>query len=525
MAYPDDDTTPYWASTVPVLGLDDGRPKGPLDLPLEFLLSGQFARALSEASNPRIPADLMPFPRVPSHMLPPASPMGDWSSNPSLPTPANVSAGFASPPARLPPSFAPAPPVEHLDAGKYWGSSSALPEAPAPSSAHGFYHSPIPQAPSWDSVPQPADNAAQSFWQPPSPPSWDVPVPPVEYPDLARYWGAPPAPSAANEPPPTGLWVTESSAPQAVPRALTPADLARRSRDAENALALARFFAPDLVDYLTTPAPLPKYTPNAAGKIPPIDYHPNEAGAGVDALLNILSLPAGGLGKVATAAAPMAARIARGATKTALPMDAASIAQRAKAMNMADDVFWRGERSGALPTSYPEGAYFSRLKERGDAFAQHGGRPEAREFRLDLTKALKDYEPVTAEQIGRLVASAARHDPKWAAELVDMVAPGRSIDWMLGFAKARPNDLVADSGAHIRQMIDYSANPVRILRDAGFNALDNGVDVRKLDGYGIRLANAVFDPARRRSKNISAALAGGSVAPTLAEILMNPRSD
>lgn len=96
---------------------------------------------------------------------------------------------------------------------------------------------------------------------------------------------------------------------------------------------------------------------------------------------------------------------------------------------------------------------------------------------------------------------------------------------MLGFAKARPNDVFFDSGAHIRQIIDYSADPVRILKGAGFNALDNGVDVRNLDGYGIRLANAVFDPARRRVRNISAALAGGAATPTLTEILLNPRPD
>jgi hypothetical protein len=222
MAYPDDDTTPYWASTVPVLGLDDGRPKGPLDLPLEFLLSGQFARAISEASNPRIPHDLMPFPYVPSLMPPLAPPMGDWSSSPSLPTPDNISAGFASPPAQLPPSIPPAPPVEHLDAVKYWGASPALPEVPPPSPARGFYVSPLPQAPSWDSVPQPADNAAQSSWPPPSAPSWDVAVPPVGYPDLARYWSALPAPSGASAQPPTAppTWLptAEWKPPEAAPR-------------------------------------------------------------------------------------------------------------------------------------------------------------------------------------------------------------------------------------------------------------------------------------------------------------------
>ena len=45
-----------------------------------------------------------------------------------------------------------------------------------------------------------------------------------------------------------------------------------------------------------------------------------------------------------------------------------------------------------------------------------------------------------------------------------------------------------------------------VFLGAGFDALDSGRDVRKLTGRGIRLNDAAFDPARRRSQNISASI-------------------
>jgi hypothetical protein len=71
-----------------------------------------------------------------------------------------------TPSAALPPIFPPA----HLNSGKYWPVAPSVANDQPP--AHGFYVSPVPQAPSWDQVPTyPADNAAPSLSQPPSPTS------------------------------------------------------------------------------------------------------------------------------------------------------------------------------------------------------------------------------------------------------------------------------------------------------------------------------------------------------------------
>ena len=57
--------------------------------------------------------------------------------------------------------------LPHLIFGKYWPVAPSVANDQPP--AHGFYFSPMPQAPSWDQVPAyPADNAAPSFSQPPS---------------------------------------------------------------------------------------------------------------------------------------------------------------------------------------------------------------------------------------------------------------------------------------------------------------------------------------------------------------------
>ena len=41
-----------------------------------------------------------------------------------------------------------------------------------------------------------------------------------------------------------------------------------------------------------------------------------------------------------------------------------------------------------------------------------------------------------------------------------------------------------------------------MFRRAGFDALDSGRDVLKLDGFGIRHKDAVFDPAKVDQRNI-----------------------
>jgi hypothetical protein len=209
---------------------------------------------------------------------------------------------------------------------------------------------------------------------------------------------------------------------------------------------------------------------------------------------------------------PLTPKGALGSSARRLPMDRASRMQRAREQGYAEEPFYRGERSGLLPDEYPKGAYFSRDKAYSDGFAQVGGRPDAREFRLDLTRTLKDYEPATAEHYGRVVASALKRDPELAKKLVEQVAPGKSVEWFLGFAKANPDFGIADSGAHLRLAVGRSANPEGVLKGAGFDTLDSGRDVRKLTGQGIRLESAAFDPARRRSQNINRSIFGGGAA-------------
>jgi hypothetical protein len=209
---------------------------------------------------------------------------------------------------------------------------------------------------------------------------------------------------------------------------------------------------------------------------------------------------------------PLTPKGALGSSARRLPMDRASRMERARQQGYADEPFYRGERSGALPDEYPTGAYFSRDKGYADGIAQAGGRPDAREFRLNLTRTLKDYEPATAEHYGRVVASALKRDPELAKKLVEQVAPGKSVEWFLGFAKANPDFGIADSGAHLRLAVGRSANPEGVLKGAGFDTLDSGRDVRKLTGQGIRLESAAFDPARRRSQNINRSIFGGGAA-------------
>ena len=95
-----------------------------------------------------------------------------------------------TPSAALPPTFPPALPLEHLDSGKYWPVAPSIATAQPP--AHGFYFSPVPQAPSWDSVP--------TYSHQPSLASWATAAPPLEHLNSGKYW--PVAPSIANDQPP-----------------------------------------------------------------------------------------------------------------------------------------------------------------------------------------------------------------------------------------------------------------------------------------------------------------------------------
>jgi hypothetical protein len=198
---------------------------------------------------------------------------------------------------------------------------------------------------------------------------------------------------------------------------------------------------------------------------------------------------------------------------TTLPMDEASRMARSEEMGNKHTL-WRGESDGSSPSRYPDGGFFSRDKSYSDAFAQRGGLPEAREFRLNLDKAYKDYEPLTAEQVSRLIRAA---DPKFASQLAEMfrVTPARFIE----VAKANPTRRVTDPSntAYLRQAMEYnSTNWAGLLRRAGFNAFDSGRDVRMLTGKGIRHKDAVFDPAKAKSTDIFASVTGAVAVPALA---------
>jgi len=122
------------------------------------------------------------------------------------------------------------------------------------------------------------------------------------------------------------------------------------------------------------------------------------------------------------------------------------------------------------------------------------------EYRLNLAKAFNLHQPVTADQYARIVAAMNEKNPRVAADMVDMIAPGKSVvEWLSGYARQFPDQPAAANGAHLFQMLKaHSGEPAAVLQRAGFDAIDTGAgDVRKLTGQGIRSKDAVFDPAPR----------------------------
>jgi hypothetical protein len=173
-------------------------------------------------------------------------------------------------------------------------------------------------------------------------------------------------------------------------------------------------------------------------------------------------------------------------------------------MGYDNATFYRGDK-GAAPSEYPGGAHFTRSPDYNS-----GGFGRNREFRLNLQNAFLDDMPVTADQFGRLIQSAKKHDPKLASDLASLV--GKDADWVIGFGKARPGHVVDDGGAHIRYVIERSAAPELVFKDAGFDAIGGGHEVRKLTGSGIRSADAAFNPALADQRNIMYANPGGAAA-------------
>jgi hypothetical protein len=106
-------------------------------------------------------------------------------------------------------------------------------------------------------------------------------------------------------------------------------------------------------------------------------------------------------------------------------------------------------------------------------------------------------------------------NPRIATDMVDMIAPGKSVEWLSGYARQFPDQPAAANGAHLFQMLKaHSGDPAVVLKRAGFDAIDTGAgDVRKLTGQGIRSKDAVFDPARAQDGNIFLGIGGAAAAP------------
>lgn len=209
-----------------------------------------------------------------------------------------------------------------------------------------------------------------------------------------------------------------------------------------------------------------------------------------------------------------------GGTVGDLPMDEVSRMARAKGMGYSDDVIWRAEANGRLPSRYQDGGFFSRDRDYAAGFAQKGGQPDPREFRLDLSKAFTSGKPMTAGEYGRLVESAMAHDPQLAAQLARQfdVPP----EYMVGFGKARPDPMIADgpSATLTHETMSKSRASEQVFKGAGFNAIDSGRDVRNLDGFGVRSAQAVFTPGKAGEQGILLSL--GAVSPWLFEMASRP---
>ena len=186
-----------------------------------------------------------------------------------------------------------------------------------------------------------------------------------------------------------------------------------------------------------------------------------------------------------------------------LPMDKVSRMNRAKKQGYADETFYRGEASGNPADEYSGGAFFSRDPSYADGFAKRGGKDSATKFKLNMQNTFSDADPVDATKLARIVDSAQEIDPKFAQDLVDTIAPGKSPEWFKKFAAHNPDMVVAENGAIIRAMVENSRAPEKIFVNAGFDSLDVGRDVRKLTGAGIRKESANFDPAKVSSRNVN----------------------
>ena len=161
------------------------------------------------------------------------------------------------------------------------------------------------------------------------------------------------------------------------------------------------------------------------------------------------------------------------------------------------------------PTTWRTVRFFSREPETAKGFATRGGQEAPCEFRLNLGNTFDRNGTVSAAHYARIVETLAQENPKYAHEMVNMIAPGQDAKWFAEFARRNPDMAVAEIGAHVDQALDYGnlSSTRSLLKRAGFDAIDYGRDVEKLTGDGIRLAHALFDPAKAKSHDIMAGVA------------------
>lgn len=422
-------------------------------------------------------------------------------------------AAFPPPPSSLFPAMLPAAPVPYTNSGDYWGgnTSGAVPNAAA-GPWPGSYLAPVPAAPDWGQVPTtPTANQAAIFAAP-RPLSWND----VAANSSGDVWGtaqgnagaAPSWPDRAGYPlvPPIGAVAPLQSGLTGLISPYLNPDVARVLRVSANLTPIGFPFA---LGKATAEQAIDRWNNWPSFDIGAFTGHVGEGREAVARQVEAaMPLALMGVG-VPIPFAPKGSLGASGGrlppAREPLPMRTAQRMERGDEMGYAPDQFWRGERSGVLPRKYMQ-AFFSRDKVYADDVAQAGGLPAAREFRLDLRNALRDNGPFTTAEYARIVSAS---DPKLAAGLVDMIMPGRDVKTFLEFARRNPDVSVGDgAGWHVRKIIErQAAIPERVFKDAGFNVLDMGRHVRNLDGYGIRLKSARFDPLQARSRNIGASVA------------------
>lgn len=112
------------------------------------------------------------------------------------------------------------------------------------------------------------------------------------------------------------------------------------------------------------------------------------------------------------------------------------------------------------------------------------------------------------------------HDPQLAKQLANQF--DRDPEWMVGFGKHNPDQIITDSiGTNLtHELISGSRAPEHVFKGAGFNAIDTGRDVRNLDGFGVRSAQAAFDPGKANKPGIFLTL--GALFPGLFGLASHP---